>query len=255
MCGYNQPPHVSFYLGGEFPDPIPAKSTNGKLVWKGNSNTWDLSASEWMDGNDLNGLIYGTATTAKYENGKQILLDSRGVNKNINLTTNITPSVFTCADNGDYIVSGSGKLTGAMMLDKMAAGSLTISGTHDFTGECNIWEGTLCLDGTFSNFPVTVRRHAQLTASGIIDNNVFTEYNATVKIGKESQNNKALFKKNLSICEGAILAIGVNDSPMDIAKVNKIPSVTTNNIIEVEGVLTIEDKSFLEIISENKLEE
>ena len=255
MCGYNQPPHVSFYLGGEFPEPIPAKSTNGKLVWKGVGNDWSTSSQEWMDGNDLNGMIYGTAPLTSYIDNNQVLLDSRGNKKEINLTSNISPSVLTCADNGNYKISGSGKFTGNMMLDKMAEGTLSIFGKHDFEGECNVWEGKLCLNGEFSKFPVKVRRHAEFMATGVFDNEVLTEYNASVIIGSEKQSSKALFKKNMLICEGARLVIGVNDMPTPVENTDYVPSSTTNNIIEIEGILTFENKSFIEIISDNKLEE
>ncbi len=252
MCGYNQPPHISFYLGGEFPDPIPAKSTNGKLVWKGNGNTWDMSAAEWMDGNDLNGLIYNTAATSSFKNNEQVLFSPQGGNRNINLTTDITPSVLTVSDIDDYSISGTGKLTGDMMLDKMGEGTLNLAGNHNFIGECNVWEGTLSFNGNFSNFPVTVRRHANIVLEGNFDNDISTEYNASILIGKS---NKALVKKNIWMCEGARMIFDINDKPIDISEINVIPSNSTNDILDIEGTLYIEDNSIIEINSENQLEQ
>ncbi len=254
MCGYNQPPHISFYLGGEFPDAIPAKSTNGKLVWKGESGKWDMSAQEWMNGSELKGLIDGTGATYAFSNNQQVLLSPQGKNRNIELASDVNPSVLTVSDIDDYSISGNGKLTGDMMLDKMGEGKLSIAGTHDFEGECNVWEGTLSLDGTYSNFPVVVRRHANLLLNGIFNNDITTEYNATIALGTDKTSNKALVKKNIWLCEGARLAFDIRDNALDPSAINMIPANSENDILEVEGTLYVEEKSFIVLNTEGKLE-
>ncbi|HRZ96834.1 MAG TPA: autotransporter-associated beta strand repeat-containing protein, partial [Paludibacter sp.] len=239
MCGYNQPPHTSFYLGSDFPTPIPAKSTNGKLVWKGSSATLDASASNFMSGDDAAGLIDGTAANIAFSNGKSILLDNRGVNKTINLTTNIEPELFMVSATENYSISGSGELGGSMMLDKMGESTLTINGNHTYTGKTDIWEGNLWLTGSLTSSAVTVRRHANFGGIATLGNGLTTEYNAGIFIGGQNVADTMKITGNLNFVSGAKLVYDLSDNPNVITGTKGATSTFKNDYLQLNGTLQI----------------
>lgn len=235
MCGYNQPPHPSFYLGTDFPTPIPPKATNGKLIWKGNTNEWSLSATNWMDGNNATGLISGNAPTVAFSNGESILIDTHGSNKNINISENIYPEGLTMAGPESYTLSGNGKLGGTMRLDKMGESTLTINGTHDFSGVTEIWEGELIVHGGLSQSPVSVRRHAHLSGKAIL-NSINTEYNASIFVGGENTADTLRVTETIKLVEGAKLYFDVADTPEG-----------NHDHLMVDGTLELDAKSIIAI--------
>lgn len=233
MCGYNQPPHTSFYLGSDFPKAIPSKTSLNQLVWKGASATWDLATANWMDGNDAAGLIAGTATVANFANGKAVLLDTRGLQRDINLTSNVSPEALTASGSASYSIAGTGKLTGAMRLVKMGDGSLTVNGNHDFSGNTEVWEGKLWMNGSSSS-PVMVRRHAQFGGALTLNAPLNTEYNARISPGSTDAYGTLTVKQAMTLVEGARLELQVAvDAPHDS--------------LVVESTLTLQDGAILMI--------
>ena len=128
MCGYNQPPHVSFFVGEResILAPPPPTISNQKLVYTGTGD-WDASATNFnLDGTDV-----------AFENGKEVLFDvSSGDDVSLNLTATVEPKTVTVNSPGNYTIDGTaGKLSGAMKFIKQGLGALTISGDHDYSGE------------------------------------------------------------------------------------------------------------------------
>ncbi len=239
MCGYNQPPHTSFYLGSDFPTPIPAKSTNGKLVWKGSSATLDASSPNFMSGDDLAGLVAGTASSVTFSNGKNILLDNRGVNKTIDLNGNIEPELLMISATDNYAISGSGVLGGNMMLDKMGESTLTINGNHTYTGKTDIWEGNLWLTGSLTSSAVTVRRHANFGGIATLGNGLTTEYNAGIFIGGQNVADTMKITGNLNFVSGAKLVYDLSDNPNVITGTKGATSTFKNDYLQLNGTLQI----------------
>lgn len=245
MCGYNQPPHTSFYLGSDFPTPIPAKSTNGKLVWKGNTSTLDASTANFMSGDDAAGLLAGTATSASFSNGKSILLDDRSTNKTINLNENIEPELLMVSGNENYSISGSGVLSGNMILDKMGENTLALNGNHTYTGKTNIWEGNLWLTGSLSASPVTVRRHANFGGIATLGSNLTTEYNAIVYPGGQNLADTLKINGNLSWVAGAKLVYDLSDNPNIFTGIKGATSSNKNDYLQLNGTLQLGNGAIL----------
>lgn len=90
--------------------------------------------------------------------GESILFDLSGDNAApVALTGTLAPSRVKVFSPIDYTFSAaSGSLTGTMNLVKSGAGSLTLTGTHPFTGPTEVWDGALVVDGTLSASLVTV---------------------------------------------------------------------------------------------------
>lgn len=247
MCGYNQPPHTSFYLGNDFPTPIPAKSTNGKLVWKGDSQTWDKSASNWMDGDDAAGLITGTASAVNFSDGKSVLFENRGKTDTVNIAADLKPELLMVSGSASYLINGSGSLSGAMRLDKLGEGSLTLGGNHGFTGNTEVWEGNLWMNGVLSNSPVIVRRHACYGGNGLSGKGIKTEYNAQIYVGGKEIPDTMNVNENVDLVEGARLIFDLSDNPNVKADTVKPTSSKKNDCLKVHGKLSLADGSIIEI--------
>lgn len=237
MCGYNQPPHTSFYLGSDFPTPIPAKSTNGKLVWKGTSSTWDAASANFMNGDDAVGLIAGTSNGIAFANGEQVLFDTRGISKTVNITSNIEPELLMVSGTVDYSIGGSGSLAGTMRLDKLGEGSLTLNGAHTYSGITEIWEGNMWLNGSLPNSPVVVRRHANFGGKAVIGNGLTTEFNAAVYVGGKIIADTTVITGNLKWAEGAKLIFDLSDNSEGEA----------NDFLSLNGTLQISSGAILGI--------
>lgn len=213
MCGYNQPPHTSFYLGNDFPTPIPSKSTNGKLIWSGVSSDWNTSTTNWLNGDDAQGLYAGTSSSIAYENNQSVLFDSHATNTVVNITTTLAPEIVTVSGSSNYTFSGPGALTGTMHLDKMGEGTLSISGNHNYSGTTDIWEGNFWINGGLTNSPVIVCRHANLGGKATFANGVTTEYNAGIFIGGQDVADTTTITGTLKLVEGARLYFDLSDNP------------------------------------------
>jgi len=239
MCGYNQPPHTSFYLGSDFPTPIPAESTNGKLVWKGNSTIWDNSAFNFMDGDDAAGLIAGTSPGVSFTNGKSVLFDKHSTVNSVNIPSNINPEVLTVSGDVNYTIGGTGSLGGAMHLDKMGDGSLSLTGTHSYNGTTEIWEGDMWMNGSLTNSPVMIRRHANYGSNGISGKGISTEYNAGIYVGGKENADTMIVNGTFKLVTGAKIYFDLSDNPT-------IPSITgvtrsnlKNDLLVIQGKLQI----------------
>jgi len=240
MCGYNQPPHTSFYLGSDFPTPIPPKSTNGKLVWKGTTSKWDFSATNFMSGDDAVGLIAETSTPTAYVNGKSVLFDTHSTNMNVDIYEMLSPDVMTVSGSSNYSFSGAGSLLGAMHFDKMGDGSVTLTGTHTYSGTTDIWEGDMTMNGNLINSPVIVRRHANFGGKVTLGNNLTTEYNAGIYPGGMEVADTMTVNGNVNLVAGAKLIYDLSDNPNVQTTTGKVGGSTAkNDFLYINGTLQI----------------
>ncbi|MDD3079545.1 MAG: autotransporter-associated beta strand repeat-containing protein [Paludibacter sp.] len=236
MCGYNQPPHTSFYLGSDFPTPIPAKSTNGKLVWTGTSSDWNTTTANFMNGDDAEGILAGTSPATQYSNGKSVLFDAHGTSKTVNIDSNLSPELLMVSSDDDYTIGGNGSLTGKMILDKMGEGTLNLNGNHSYSGATTIWEGNLWLSGSLNNSKIIVRRHANFNSNGTCNKGIVTEYNASVYVGGSETIDTMIVSDTLKLVKGAKLIFDLTDS-----------NEANNDLLILNGVLTIESGSIINI--------
>ena len=245
MCGYNQPPHASFYLGSDFPTPIPSKSTNGKLVWKGSSADW--SSANWMEGDSAAALIAGTSTMTNFADGRKVLFDTRGLNRNVNLTGTNSPELLMVSGTANYSIAGTGMLAGAMKLDKMGEGSLTLSGTHPYTGTTTVWEGKMFMNGSLTQSPVMVRRHANYGGTGTTGNGISTEYNAGIYIGGEAVADTMTVNGTLKLVTGAKLFFDLSDNPAIKNNPSAVTSNKKNDYLKLNGILNVSTGAIINV--------
>ena len=159
MCGYNQPPHVSYFLGElEGITQAPPALTDIDRTEVANGETIGSSL------NDKQILMAGTNDmTVNVSDGAKpyIFFDNasswvQGHDNNDNITTEYFTHTLT-----------GGAFTGDMRLIKQGDGILVLPNvTETYTGNTDIWAGTLCFDGTMQNSHVWMNRFAELNSNG-----------------------------------------------------------------------------------------
>ena len=159
MCGYNQPPHVSYFLGElEGITQAPPALTDIDRTEVANGETIGSSL------NDKQILMAGTNDmTVNVSDGAKpyIFFDNasswvQGHDNNDNITTEYFTHTLT-----------GGAFTGDIRLIKQGDGILVLPNvTETYTGNTDIWAGTLCFDGTMQNSHVWMNRFAELNSNG-----------------------------------------------------------------------------------------
>ena len=183
MNGYNQPPHTSYFLGElEGITVAPPALTN--------TNRTEIE----------NGGTIGTAL-----NDKQVMLAATG-NATASVSEGASPYIFF--DNAPSWVQGTdvngtsgkdaeiiydyythtltgGAFTGNMRLVKQGDGTIVLPNvTETYTGNTDVWAGTLQFDGTMQSSPVWLNRHTSLISDGgNFKGGIKADYNATIYPG------------------------------------------------------------------------
>jgi autotransporter-associated beta strand protein len=177
MNGYNQPPHVSYFLGekeGITVAPPPATRMGKEVVANG-----------------------GTVSSA-YD-GKQVLLDETG-DATYTISNGASPDILF--DNAPTWVKGhddnnkieyitythtinGGALSGSTRLVKQGDGILNMPAVvNTYTGPTEIWGGTLNFDGTLTASRLWLNRFTTLnTKGGKFNKGIEAEYGASVRPG------------------------------------------------------------------------
>lgn len=182
--GYNQPPHPSFFLGemeGITVAPPPVTLTERTVVADG-----------------------GTIGTTK----DHLLLCEQG-NMTVNVADGASPWIVTV--NAPIVVQGTGAdnegsktpainyipythrltggaFTGATRVVKQGEGVLIMPNVVEtYTGNTDVWNGTLRFDGTLTASPLWLNRHTRLVSDGGKFNaGVQANYNASIFPGAEN---------------------------------------------------------------------
>lgn len=219
--GYNQPPHPSFFVGeleGITMAPPP-------LILDGRTE------------------VANGATIATTDNH---LLVSGYENKTIAVTDGAAPYILTV--NAPAWVKGSGSqqatsttpkqpartvetytttltggaFSGAMRLVKQGEGVLVLPNvTEKYTGETNVWNGTLQFDGTMEKSPVWLNRHTTLlTDGGKFMGGLKADYNATIYIGKDKVS--SLTASELTLGFGSRIVFDVSGTAIDQLNATKL---------------------------------
>lgn len=159
MCGYNQPPHASYFLGaleGITKAPAPLTMTGRTEI--------------------SNGSTIGTSSNDKHiimcETGDMTVSVADGAAPYI-LTVN-APTWVQGNDDNDNITTTTyahtltgGAFTGSMRLVKQGDGVLNLPAvTQTYTGPTEVWAGTLNFNGTMQGSRVWLNRFAELNSDG-----------------------------------------------------------------------------------------
>lgn len=178
MMAYNQPPHLSYFLGemeGFTMAPPPytmqnrteisngetvTRSTDGQqllMAQTGNMsvtvndsvNPWVFidNAPSWVQGTDVN----GTTGTKVKSDGSVGATNLPAINR----------TYYT------HTINGNGYFAGGMSLVKQGDGTLVLNNAvHTYTGNTQVWAGTLQFNGTLESSPVWMNRFTTLISNG-----------------------------------------------------------------------------------------
>ena len=216
MCGYNQPPHVSYFLS-EFEDitvPPAPNSMTGKIE-VANNGTIDASLNGKSvivcETNDM------TLTAANDAMPAILTINTPSWVQGHNSNDNITSETFT------HTIS-SGSFAGEMKLVKQGDGKLIFpNGNHSYSGKTEVWAGTLAFDGELTNSPVWLNRFGVLeTVSMNLPKGLDMNYGAVLRLGNNSQAG-ALTADNVTLGFGSIVELDVfADGSADHISANKL---------------------------------
>lgn len=163
--GYYQSAFPDYYLGFNMPKPPLPPVQEAKLSWK--SGTTLESVSYLLKDN----------SQANFNQGDDIMFDVSGDNSSlIQVNSNIAPSKLWAMNpkGHDYVLGGTGKLTGAMELIKSMQGTFTLNGHHDFSGKTRISEGTLQINGSLAG-PVSIDANGTLSGNATLYDTLMLE--------------------------------------------------------------------------------
>lgn len=214
MCGYNQPPHVSYFLG-ELENitiaPPPLINHGRELVGKGGS----ISAAH----NDKHVLVYETEDASiNVEAGSQPEIVTFNVPSWVRGSA---PSECTVQNTTIYTsyytlnVTGAG-FSGNTRLVKQGDGILTLpKETQTYTGSTDIWAGTLNFDGNMQNSHVWLNRFAELNSNGgNFQRGIQADYGSIIRAGGE-KNVGTLTTDSLALGFGARIVFDVATTGSD----------------------------------------
>ena len=216
MCGYNQPPHTSYFLGeleGITQAP-PALTMTGRTEIANN----------------------GTIGTA--QNDQQVLMAETN-DMTASVTEGASPYIYfdnaashiIGHDNNSYIervyythTLTGGAFTGAARIVKQGDGTLVLPNVVEkHTGNTDVWAGTLQFDGTLESSPLWLNRHTTLVSDGgNFKGGIKADYNATIYPGGKDKAG-TLTTTTLTLGFGSRIVFDMNsDGTADQITANKL---------------------------------
>ena len=182
MCGYNQPPHVSYFLGeleGITVAPPPLTMTGRTEVTDGGTIGSSLNGQHAIvceTGNSSVTIEAGAQPEVLTFNVPS-WVQGTAASESTTQNTKINYTTYTCTVSGGGL-SGDGRLV------KQGDGILTLP-KADFThtGATDVWAGTLNFDGTMKQSPLWLNRLTQLNSDGGVFKSIKADYGATIRPG------------------------------------------------------------------------
>lgn len=216
MNGYNQPPAVSYFLGeleGITVAP-PAETNIGREeVSNGGSIGSSLDDKQVLMA-ETNDMTVSVANGASPE----LFIDNaptwvQGHDDNDNITTTVYTHTLT-----------GGAFTGATRVVKQGDGILVLPNVKQtYSGNTDIWAGTVCFDGTMANSPVWLNRLTTLNSNGgNFAKGISAEYGAAVNVGGKDKKG-TLTTTTLNLGFGSILGFKIySDLSSDVLAADKL---------------------------------
>lgn len=205
MTAYNQPPHVSYFLGNAegITVPPPPVLSNGRTVVTG-------------------------AITTEHADKHVLLTDAEG--GEVTVAEGATPYILTVngLKNG-WTLTGA-PFTGGMRLVKQGQASLTFSGEQTYTGKTELWEGVTNFEGSLQSH-VWMNRFAELNTAAVYNKGIEMEYGAILRVaGKE--NKGIVTASDFSVKKGAVIEVDIYSDDFTADKL-----VATDRLMLAEGAV------------------
>ena len=203
MMAYNQPPHLSFFLGemeGITVAPPPLTITGRMSLDNGATITTANNGQHLL----LNGYANMVVNVEEGAQPKILTVNAPAWVKGNDNNNNITTTTYQHSING-------AALSGDMRLTKQGWGNLVLSdNTHTFTGPTDVWQGTLTFNGTLPESPLWLNRMTTLNSSGGTFNSIKTDYDASINIGGANSTASSINVGTLNLGFGSKVVFDIN---------------------------------------------
>ena len=219
MCGYNQPPHASYFLGemeGITIAPPPLTTTGRTIVSNGSTIGSDLNGHHVLvsENADMNVSIASGVQPSVLTINVPTWVQGTAPSECTTKETKINRTTYTCT------VTGNG-IGGSARLVKQGDGTLVLP-KADFThtGETNVWGGSLCFDGTMAQSPLWLNRHTSLHSDGGEFLSIKADYGSSIEIGSDNKAASHIEVGTLSLGFGSRLVVDLYADDLSADKVN-----------------------------------
>ncbi len=114
-----------------------APQASRALLWSGQGSIWNVGgAANWNNNADV------------FYQGDTVSFTDAGTTKALTMNGDLAPGgvvTFNNSSGQNYVVSGPGRLTGAMAITKTGAGQVTLGGENTYSGDTLLSNGTLMI--------------------------------------------------------------------------------------------------------------
>ena len=217
MCGYNQPPHVSYFLGeleGITQAPPALTMTNRQEIANGGTITTTDQIIITCETNDME--VNVSDACEPY-----IFIDNapswvQGTNSTSTTNPDIKYQYYTHTLKG-------GAFTGATRVVKQGDGKLVLPAVvQKYTGATDVWAGTLQFDGTLESSPLWLNRHTSLISDGgKFLGGITADYNATIYLGGQEKVG-SLTASTVQLGFGSRIVFDINGTNADQLTASKL---------------------------------
>ncbi len=222
-CGYNQPPHTSYFLGeleGITVAPPSLTMEGRKEIANGATISNNDEEIIMCETNDMTVSVVDGATPYIYiDNAPSWVQGYAPQETNMaNDPSKITYKYYT------HTLTG-GAFAGDMRLVKQGEGTLVLPNvTQKYTGNTDIWNGTLSFDGTMEKSRVWLNRHTTLLSNGgDFKGGIEADYNATINVaGKDVKGSISVGTLTLNMGAKVILDVYSEDLTADNVNMSKL---------------------------------
>lgn len=211
-CGYNQPPHVSYFLGeleGITIAPPPLTTTGREEVGSSISKALDGKHALLATTGDATVSVAEGASPAIFTDNAPSWVQGTAASECRTKDTEIKYTYYT------HTLTG-GAFTGGMRLVKQGDGTLALPNVKQtYTGKTDVWAGTLQFDGTMESSPVWLNRFAELNSNGgNFKGGIKADYGSVIRPGgKETIG--TLTTSSLDLGFGARVVFDAKDGNVD----------------------------------------
>lgn len=217
MCGYNQPPHVSYFLGeleGITQAPPALTMTNRTEIANGGSITTNDEVLITCETNNMEVSVADGASPYIYIDNAPSWV--QGTNSTSTTNPDIKYEYYT------HTLTG-GAFSGTTRIIKQGDGTLVLPATtHKHTGATDVWAGKLQCDGILESSPLWLNRHTSLISNGgQFLGGITADYNATIYPGGQD-NVGAITATSINLGFGSRVVFDINDTHADQMNANTL---------------------------------
>ena len=233
MCGYNQPPHVSYFLGEleNITAAPPAFTMEGRTeIANGGTISNNGETVITCETNDMTINIADGATPYLFIDNAPSWVQGSAPSEATAASYNITTQYYT------HTLQGGG-FSGATRVVKQGDGILSYPEKDmTYSGHTDVWAGTLNLNGSIPNSPLWLNRLTTLNtaAKGVKVKSLKADYGATINIGGTHTKSKLVATDSLMLGFGARLKMDIY-SDNDAADIKTDQIETAKLIIETKN--------------------